>query len=125
MKRSIAVILSVFIVVLGIAPVADAADAAAIKARMAKRLGQVVALKKSGVAGENNRGYLTVRGSLTTAQAALLKAENADRQAVYQMIAARTKASASSVGKTRAASIRKTAPKGTWVQLPSGHWQKA
>ena len=124
MKRSIAVMLSVVVLILGMAPVADADNAAAVKSRMAKRLNQIVSLKQSGTIGENNLGYLTVRGSLNDSQAAMVKAENDDRKAVYGMIAAKTNSSTSSVGKTRAASIRKSAPKGTWVQLPSGQWQQ-
>lgn len=124
MKRSIAIILSSIVVLLGMAPTADAEDAAAIKARMAKRLGQLVSLEKSGSIGENNQGYLTVRGNLGAAQAAVVKSENEDRRAVYRIIAAKTKTSLEHVGKARAASIRKAASKGTWVQLPSGHWQQ-
>lgn len=124
MKRSIAIVLSTIIVLLGMAPVAKAEDGAAIKARMAKRLGQLVALEKSGSIGENNQGYLTVRGNLNTEQAALVNAENADRKAVYRIIAAKTKTTVEHVGKARAASIRKAATKGTWIQLPSGHWQQ-
>lgn len=125
MKRSIATLVSILILVIGLAPDVHADSAAAIKSRMEKRLGQVVALKKSGTVGENNQGYLTVRGSLTAANTTLVKAENADRKAVYQLIAAKTKSSATTVGKTRAASIRKTAAKGTWIQLANGSWKKA
>ena len=46
MKRSIAVMLSVVVLILGMAPVADADNAAAVKSRMAKRLNQIVALKQ-------------------------------------------------------------------------------
>ena len=122
MKRSIATILSILVLVIGLTPEVQADSAAAIKSRMAKRLAQVVSLKQGGDIGENNQGYLTVRGSLSATDTALVKAENADRKAVYQLIAAKTKSSASTVGKTRAASIRKSAPKGTWVQQTSGAW---
>ena len=124
MKRFVAIFLSVVVVLLGMAPLADAEQAAAIKARMAKRLSQLVALEKSGSIGENNQGYLTVRGNLNTQQAALVNAENADRKAVYRIIAAKTKTTVSHVGKARAASIRNAASQGTWIQLPSGHWQQ-
>ena len=124
MKRSIATLLSILILVIGLAPDVQADSSSAIKSRMAKRLGQVVSLKKSGAVGENNQGLLTARSSLSAANATLVKAENADRKAVYRLIAAKTKSSASTVGKTRAASIRKTAAKGTWVQLTNGTWKK-
>ncbi|MGB0775164.1 MAG: DUF1318 domain-containing protein, partial [Akkermansiaceae bacterium] len=48
-----------------------------------------------------------------------------DRKAVYTIIAKKTKSSVSAVGKTRAASIRKSAAKGTWIQLASGAWKKS
>ncbi len=91
MKKSIAVILSVFVLVAGLAPASHA-----------------------------NLGYLTARKTLGAQAAKLVAVENADRKAVYRAIAAKAKSSATTVGKTRAASIRKSAPKGTWVQLPNG-----
>ena len=124
MKRSIATLLSILVLIFGITPVVHADSAGEIKSRMAKRLGQVVAFKKSEAVGENNQGYLTVRGSLSEADTALVNAENADRKSVYRLIAAKTKSSATTVGKTRAASIRKTAAKGTWVQQTNGSWTK-
>lgn len=125
MKRSLATLLSIFILVVGLAPVTQAASASELKQRMAKRLGQIVALKQKGTVGENNQGYLTARGALSATESAQVKAENADRRAVYQIIAAKTKSSAATVGKARAKSIRGSAPSGTWVQSPDGSWKKA
>lgn len=125
MKQSLVTLLSILILVVGLAPVAQADSAGAIKARMAQRLAKVVALKQSGSVGENNQGYLSPRGALSGANKALVNAENADRRAVYQLIATKTKSSASVVGKTRAKSIRSSAPSGTWVQMPDGSWKKA
>ncbi|BDS08030.1 hypothetical protein NT6N_30700 [Oceaniferula spumae] len=124
MKRSLATILSILVLVVGLAPVADADTPAQIKARMAKRLGQIVALKQKGSVGENNLGYLSPRGALSGSESAMVNAENADRRSVYQIIAGKTNSSATTVGKTRAASIRSSAPGGTWVQLPDGSWKK-
>ena len=124
MKRSITTLLSILVLVFGVTPVVQADSAGEIKSRMAQRLGQVVALKKSEAVGENNQGYLTARKSISSADTALVKAENADRKTVYQLIASKTKSSATTVGKTRAASIRKSAAKGTWVQLDNGSWAK-
>lgn len=124
MKRHFTFLVIAFAFVLGLAPEAHADSAAAIKSRMAKRLPQVVALKQDGSVGENNLGYLTARKALSAEKTKLVATENADRKAVYLLIAAKTKTSATSVGKTRAASIRKSAPKGTWVQLASGAWKQ-
>ena len=125
MKRSLATLLSVIILVMGLAPVTEAASANELKARMAKRLGNIVALKKKGTVGENNLGYLTLRGKLSATESAQVTAENADRRAVYQIIATKSKSSATTVGKVRAKSIRSSAPAGTWVQTLDGVWKKA
>jgi len=124
MKRSIATLLSILVLVIGLAPDVQADSASAIKSRMASRLSQVVSLKKSGAIGENNQGYLAARSSLSAANATIVKVENSDRKSVYQLIAAKTKSSATQVGKTRASSIRKSAAKGTWIQLANGTWKK-
>lgn len=124
MKRHITLLVTFIVLMAGAVPEIYAADLSAVKARMSQRLGKVVSLKQSGAFGENNLGYLSARKSLSAADAKLLAAENADRKAVYIAIAAKAKSSASTVGKTRAASIRKTAPAGTWVQLASGKWKR-
>ena len=126
MKRSIATLLSILILIVGLAPTsAEAASSAELKARMAQRLGKIVSLKKKGSVGENNQGYLTKRAALSGSESSLMNAENADRRAVYKIIATKTKSSAATVGKARAKSIRSSAPSGTWVQMPDGSWKKA
>ncbi|HCC21199.1 MAG TPA: DUF1318 domain-containing protein [Verrucomicrobiales bacterium] len=102
----------------------QAADLSEVKARMSERLGKVVAMKKNGSFGENNLGYLTARKAVSAANARILAAENTDRKTVYRSIAAMTKSSVTTVAKARAKSIRKVAPKGTWVQLTSGVWKQ-
>ena len=126
MKRSIATLLSILILIVGLAPTStEAASSAELKARMAQRLGKIVSLKKKGSVGENNQGYLTKRAALSGSESSLMNAENADRRAVYKIIATKTKSSAATVGKARAKSIRSSAPSGTWVQMPDGSWKKA
>lgn len=124
MKNYLVILIVALTAVMGAAPEVRAADLSAVKARMSERLGKVVALKQSGSVGENNLGYLTARKALSGEEAKMVAAENADRRVVYAAIAAKTKTSVGKVGKTRAASIRKTAPKGTWVQLASGAWKQ-
>lgn len=118
-------ILLVLSLLLGALPLAAADDQAAIKARMSKRLPTIVALAKRGAIGENNLGKLTPRGTLSASERSTVNAENADRGAVYALIAKRTGASPTAVGKQRAAQIRKSAAKGTWVQQTNGSWSKA
>jgi uncharacterized protein YdbL (DUF1318 family) len=117
-------LITVIALVTGFASQAHAADLSAVKSRMSERLGKVVALKQDGSFGENNLGYLTARKAVSAEDAKLLAAENTDRKIVYQAIADKTNTSSTTVGKTRAADIRKTAPKGTWVQLSSGAWKQ-
>ncbi len=124
MKHQLTLLVTVFALVLGFAPHANADSLSDIKTRMSQRLSKIVALKQDGSGGENNLGYLTARKALSAENAKLMAAENADRKAVYAVIASKTNSSSTTVGKTRAASIRKTAPKGTWVQLPSGAWKQ-
>lgn len=101
---------------------AEALDA--IKGRMEQRLGSVNALKDRGVAGENNRGYLEVRGGGSGGDQQVISDENADRRAVYSALGAQTGASADVVGRQRAQQIATIAKRGHWVQDPSGEWRQ-
>lgn len=125
MKQSLVTLFSVVLLFVGMTPAAHADTPAQLKARMSERLAKVVALKQNGSVGENNLGFLTPRGSLTAAESAMVNAENSDRRAVYGIIAGKTNSSGAAVGKTRAKSIRSSAPSGTWVQMPDGSWKKA
>jgi len=95
----------------------------AIRARMAQRLPQIDKLKESGALGENNQGYLEVRENQEGA-AALAAAENADRKAVYQAIAAKQKVTVEEVGKARAQQIAQLSRPGVWIQNAQGAWAK-
>src|SRR5438270_4113090 len=75
-----------------------AEDLPAVKARMNGRLPTLVALKAKGAVGENNRGFVEVRGDDASA-ASVVAAENADRETVYAALAKQTGASAEQVGR--------------------------
>ncbi|MBI2511294.1 MAG: YdbL family protein [Opitutae bacterium] len=105
------------------ATVVAAESAAAIRQRMEQRLSQLDDLKAKGAIGENNRGFVEVRGSAGNA-AALVADENRDREAVYALIAQQTGATADSVGRARAKQIAASAKSGVWVQDESGAWKK-
>ena len=124
MNHPIRILLAFSILVLG-APLASADSESDLKSRMSKRLPAVVALLKREAVGENNKATLTVRGALSSSEKATVDAENADRRAVYALIAAKTGTSATRVAQARAKQIRASAPSGTWVQLPDGSWKKA
>lgn len=99
------------------------AQDAAIKARMTQRLPQIDKLKEAGALGENNQGYLEVRENTADA-AAVATAENADRKAAYEAIAAQQKVSAVEVGKARARQIAQQSKPGVWIQDARGNWIK-
>lgn len=95
-----------------------------VRARMEQRLGALDALKDRAAAGENNRGYLEARGQATADDQKIIAAENADRRTVYADIAARTGASADSVGRQRAQQLASLARRGHWVQDANGAWKQ-
>ena len=94
-----------------------------IKERMKNRLPEISDLKARGIVGENNTGFLAFVGDQKE-KANVVEAENADRAAVYQHIAQQQGASATLVGKRRAAQIRQTAPAGVWLQDDGGNWYR-
>lgn len=104
------------------AAVVRAEDLNAVKARMAQRQSAVDALRDRHVAGENNRGYLEGRGSVSGPDQQTISEENADRRVVYQALAAQTKTDAESVGRQRAQQIALRSKRGVWVQSSRGDW---
>ncbi len=97
------------------------AGANEIKARMMARLGDISTLKAQGVVGENNRGYLEFRSG-DRSKAAVVNAENSDREEVYSQIAQQQGTTADLVGKRRALQIAQTARPGEWLQDGNGRW---
>jgi uncharacterized protein len=95
-----------------------------LRKRMEANLPKIDALKKAGKVGENNQGYLEARESLSADDKALVKVENADRKAVYQLLAERAKASLEQTERTRAEQIRRRSAAGIWLQDTAGKWYK-
>ncbi len=93
-----------------------------IKDRMQARLSAIVTLKKAGVVGENNQGYLVIRKA--TDQKGLVDAENQDRRMVYSAIAKKQNTTAALVGQRRALQIAQKADPGTWIQDAKGRWRQ-
>lgn len=100
-----------------------AQDLGAVKSRMSQRLNQLDALKRDGAIGENNRGFVEVRGGSGDA-ASVVTAENSDRETVYAAIAKQSGTSAEAVGKARARKIAGESASGVWVQNDAGQWAK-
>lgn len=101
-----------------------AQDLGAVKARIEQRLGAVTALKDRGVAGENNRGFLEVRGNASGGDQQVISDENSDRRTVYGALGAQTGASADAVGRQRAQQIASIAKRGHWIQETNGEWRQ-
>ncbi len=99
-----------------------AALAGDVKERMAARAPEILKLKSQGLVGENNQGYLEIRGG--DGAGGLVAAENKDRQMVYQAIAAKTGGSVAQVGQRAAAKRAQVAGAGEWLQKPSGEWYR-
>jgi uncharacterized protein YdbL (DUF1318 family) len=93
-----------------------------VKARIQARLGAVDQLKTTGRVGENNKGFLEQRDTLSSEQSQVMREENDDRRALYGMIAAELGYASSVIGEQRAAQIRKNSVAGIWLQAPAGNW---
>ena len=93
-----------------------------LKKSMEARRPAVDALLAKGAAGENNQGFLTVRGKVTPPEQKTVDGENRDRQQVYQAIAGKTGQPVAEVGRQRAAQIAQRAKSGVWLQDAKGNW---
>lgn len=119
--KRLALFVSMLVISVFIAGTAVSAEN--IKSRMKTRLPDIVALKKKGIIGETKRGYLDFVGKARE-KAALVKAENRDRRAVYQAIAKQQNVSVAVVEKRRAMQIaQKTRPE-FWLQNKNGKWYR-
>lgn len=106
------------------APAFTQEDQATLQERIKGRIAQVDELKLAGKVGENNKGFLEQRASLTPEQTALLNAENNDRRALYAILAGRLGLSVSVVGEQRATNLRERSAAGVWLQGADGTWYK-
>ncbi|MCK5915757.1 MAG: YdbL family protein [Deltaproteobacteria bacterium] len=111
------------LIIASIMIISSNAQAASLKERMRSRMPQITEFKSAGILGENNRGYLELRGPKAGAET-LIKAENQDRRAVYNAIAKQQNSNPENVGQRRAAQIAERAPTGTWLQNNQGEWHR-
>jgi|GEM_PF-1779006 len=77
----------------------------------------------SSLAGESASGYLEVRREPGTTKK-MVEEENADRKKLYGLIAEQNRVGVGAVESGAAEKIRKSARKGTVIQLPSGRWEQ-
>lgn len=101
---------------------AQDAEEEPIRERMLARVAAVDALKIAGQVGENNAGLLEQRGNLSRDERAVLNAENADRRALYTVIAKRLGLTLTVVGQGRAEELRQRSAPGVWLQNRQGEW---
>lgn len=97
---------------------------AGIKERLAERLPTINKLKEALVVGEDNKGYLSVKGKISDVDQKTVDAENADRKEIYEMLASKTGASIEKVQTRRAEQIAQKSKKGIWLQKADGSWYK-
>ncbi|MDQ8202828.1 YdbL family protein [Pelagicoccus sp. SDUM812003] len=103
---------------------AQSDDEEAIKQRILQRVDQIDALKTKGLVGENKNGLLEQRAMLTPEQTKLMNEENADRRALYTIVAQKLGLTTAVVGQGRAAELRKKSADGVWLQAEDGAWYK-
>ena len=100
----------------------------------AQRASSIALYKSQGAIGENNRALVEPRGLDKLADLKsraqvqqLVKAENADRDALFKEIAAAKNVDLAQLPKiqeTYAATLRDNARPGEWIQLPDGSWKQ-
>ena len=103
MKRVAAVMVAV---VVGFACLAQADAKDDAHARRKARHEQIVQLRQAGQAEEGSDGYLVAKAGLGEKQAALVKAENADRKVGYEAIAKSNGKTVEEVGRQAAEIIK-------------------
>lgn len=106
------------------APAFAQEDQSVIQERMKGRIAQVDQMKVAGAVGENNKGFLEQRASLSAEQTSVLNAENSDRRALYNILAGRLGLSVTVVGEQRATNLRERSAAGVWLQGADGAWYK-
>ena len=92
-----------------------------ITERMTSRRPVIEALKKEGLLGENNKGYLEF---VTTNQKQkdVVDAQNEDRKKGYEIVSKKQGVSIEQVAKIRSAYYAKNAESGEYIQDASGKW---
>ena len=96
-----------------------------VRERRRSRRDQIKSWKVAQLIGENNRGLLEARtadGVLSTSVQKVVDAENADRQQVFQAIAAKQNITPEAVAQRWASYMAGRAAQGTFVQDAAGNW---
>jgi len=95
---------------------------AELKTRFRERLSAIRQLKDTGKIGETTEGMLAAVGQVDDTAGALISAENADRSALYQIIAERTGEPPAEVAKQAAIRNYRDATPEHYLRLKDGRW---
>jgi uncharacterized protein YdbL (DUF1318 family) len=93
--------------------------------QLAGRHPQIKAMLDGQVVGESHTGFLVPKASLSASQQALVNAENADRDELYKLEAAKKKATVDEVAMAYYLARLEHVSKGTWVERydkSTGRW---
>ncbi len=93
-----------------------------LQERMRERLPQIDGLKREQLVGENRKGFLEPLKPLASHQQELVRVENADRERIYEALAAQSRASPAQVGAIRARQIAERSARGIMIQDDLGRW---
>lgn len=121
MKITSTLVLSLILALL-LPTVAAANELDEVKSRIKDRFDATMAIKRAGLAGENNVGLLEARGSLSAEQRQVVNAENKDRERLYELLAQSGDSSPSQVARYFARENAKRQPAGVWIQQTNGQW---
>jgi hypothetical protein len=126
MKRYSTIVLSVLVVMFGLATVAFAQSKAELRQRFKERLKDVNRLKTDGLVGETYDGWLAVvkNQDLNKKQQKILDDENDDRRALYRLIADDERTTADLVGERNGTRNRKNLRVGEWFKTKDGDWEQ-
>ncbi len=122
MRRQMAAwsLLGVLVLLVG---AAGAADVAELQKRFAERLPKLAKAKSDGKLGEVFNGYVeAVKGDADLKD--LIGEENADRRALYEIIAKKQGISPEKIGELNGARNFQRAKPGEWLKGKDGKWEQ-
>ena len=125
-RRTFVSIAALAALVVGFTLPADAATEGELKRRFKDRYPALLKAKQAGHIGETTTGYVAlVEPDKAPGDAKdLVKAENADRKELYELIAAEEQTDVDTVAKRNALRNYQKARPGEYLQKPDGSWGK-
>jgi uncharacterized protein YdbL (DUF1318 family) len=116
----------VICVLAGATCAARAADTEAdLKVRFEQRYPHLVELKAAGIIGETTAGYVDfVKGAGDPGAQKFVAAENADRTALYKLLAAKDGTAPDKVAELNARRRFEKAKPGEWLKGADGQWKQ-